>query len=431
MKVFAQNFRGFKEVELDLEKITLLVGDNSSGKSSLLHLVDSVLRNGLYFAPVLSPEMGVGSYDYFSPYFKYADVLFGYQTEVDHGSVCKIISVRKGRDKPPRIAKCTYLIGRTLISLKRRGTTIQGRVTRVDRSPNIKGVIEHHYEETGFKSWGKQPKGMTLGNPSIIMAVLDHGRWSKEFEREITDQTGNTNFIDALFGQDLPTPRLISPLRALPEPYYSPLRRIDARGLHFAPMLRDFAKSSKSGYWDAIEKFGKESKLFDRIVVKKMSTKVADSPLLVSVERNKKEFLLTQVGVGVSQVVPVLIETLATMANAPNIHLLLQQPELHLHPVAQSALGSYLFRSAKSGLRAVIETHSSFLIDRIRAEIRDENAESDGNKLDSSKFEVLFCQNLEDGNHISRVSISNSGKLVGEPDAYHSFFVGELLRTMF
>jgi predicted ATP-dependent endonuclease of OLD family len=52
-KVFARNFRGFKNIEVELAGTNFLVGDNSSGKSSILHLIDSVLRDELSSVPKL------------------------------------------------------------------------------------------------------------------------------------------------------------------------------------------------------------------------------------------------------------------------------------------------------------------------------------------------------------------------------------------
>lgn len=47
MIIFAGNFRGFKNVEIDTSKSVFLVGENSSGKSSLLYLIDAIHLNDL------------------------------------------------------------------------------------------------------------------------------------------------------------------------------------------------------------------------------------------------------------------------------------------------------------------------------------------------------------------------------------------------
>jgi hypothetical protein len=49
---------------------------------------------------------------------------------------------------------------------------------------------------------------------------------------------------------------------------------------------------------------------------------------------------------------------------------LLQQPEVHLHPSTQAELGSYFAQQVKKNGRFVIETHSDYIVDRIRMEVR-------------------------------------------------------------
>ena len=68
---------------------------------------------------------------------------------------------------------------------------------------------------------------------------------------------------------------------------------------------------------------------------------------------------ITDVGFGVSQVLPVLI---AVLVAEPGQLVYLEQPELHLHPRAQVALARVLADAAKRGVRVVAETHSSLLL---------------------------------------------------------------------
>jgi predicted ATPase len=71
---------------------------------------------------------------------------------------------------------------------------------------------------------------------------------------------------------------------------------------------------------------------------------------------------LTMIGVGASQVIPVLTVVLA--AESASI-VLLEQPELHLHPAVQSRLADFLLW-ARPDLRIVVETHSEYLVTRLR-----------------------------------------------------------------
>jgi len=79
-----------------------------------------------------------------------------------------------------------------------------------------------------------------------------------------------------------------------------------------------------------------------------------------------REVDLTSVGVGVSQILPVIL--LCLLAE-PGTLLVLEQPELHLHPKLEQDLADFLLACARSGRQLVIETHSEHLVNRLRYRI--------------------------------------------------------------
>jgi predicted ATPase len=68
---------------------------------------------------------------------------------------------------------------------------------------------------------------------------------------------------------------------------------------------------------------------------------------------------IADVGVGVSQTLPILV---ALRAAKPGRLVFIEQPETHLHPNAQFALAQVLVAAANRGVRVVVETHSSMLL---------------------------------------------------------------------
>lgn len=71
---------------------------------------------------------------------------------------------------------------------------------------------------------------------------------------------------------------------------------------------------------------------------------------------------IADVGLAVSTVLPVLV---ALIQAGPGQLVYIEQPELHLHPRAQWRLAQLLARAASRGVRLVIETHSSLLLQGI------------------------------------------------------------------
>src|SRR5207249_2050278 len=72
---------------------------------------------------------------------------------------------------------------------------------------------------------------------------------------------------------------------------------------------------------------------------------------------------IADVGFGVSQTLPVLV---ALRAAEPGQLVYLEQPEIHLHPRAQSAMAQVIAQAALRGVRVVVETHSDLLLLGIR-----------------------------------------------------------------
>jgi predicted ATPase len=72
---------------------------------------------------------------------------------------------------------------------------------------------------------------------------------------------------------------------------------------------------------------------------------------------------LTHVGVGVSQILPIVVMCLLATSDTT---LVLEQPELHLNPKVQTRLGDFFLSMSLLGKQCLIETHSEYLINRLR-----------------------------------------------------------------
>lgn len=79
---------------------------------------------------------------------------------------------------------------------------------------------------------------------------------------------------------------------------------------------------------------------------------------------------LIHVGVGVSQVLPIVVSLL--MSGNDDV-LIFEQPELHLHPKIQSRLCDLFLAITSSGRQCIVETHSEYIINRLRLRIAQSN----------------------------------------------------------
>ncbi len=81
---------------------------------------------------------------------------------------------------------------------------------------------------------------------------------------------------------------------------------------------------------------------------------------------------LRNVGVGVSQVLPLVV---LCLRSRPDSLILVEQPELHLHPAAQQQLADFLLAMIASGRQLIVETHSDHMITRLRRRIVEDEAD--------------------------------------------------------
>ena len=117
------------------------------------------------------------------------------------------------------------------------------------------------------------------------------------------------------------------------------------------------------------------------------------------------------VGIGVSQVLPVLVSAYAL----ENELLAIEQPEIHLHPALQAELGDVFLESAlgESGNTFLIETHSEHLILRILRRIRET---TDGElppgvpAVWPEDVAVLYIQPNSDGVEVLHIPITPDGE---------------------
>ena len=131
---------------------------------------------------------------------------------------------------------------------------------------------------------------------------------------------------------------------------------------------------------------------------------------------------LIDVGDGVTQVLPVT--TGLFRADTASMSLL-QQPEMHLHPSAQAALGSLLCKIAARGRQMVVETHSDHLLGRVRMDVRDGKW-----KLNPEDVSILYFEGGELGVRIHSLELDREGNVLNAPTSYRRFFMEEMRRSL-
>lgn len=117
---------------------------------------------------------------------------------------------------------------------------------------------------------------------------------------------------------------------------------------------------------------------------------------------------LTNVGVGVSQVLPVLVTVLLAK---PGSLTLLEQPELHLHPGVQSKLCDFFLSATAQRKQIIVETHSEHVIERLRLRVaQSQNTETLNNSV------IFFFEDTPE--IVRKVEINEFGSIEDWPNGF-------------
>ena len=131
---------------------------------------------------------------------------------------------------------------------------------------------------------------------------------------------------------------------------------------------------------------------------------------------------LTYLGVGASQLLPIIV--LCLRAGADDV-ILLEQPEIHLHPGAQQILGDFLLGIASRGTQVVVETHSEYLVNRLRLRMIEVGLDEQSRIADQAKSTVAsdqvaiwFCERHQGRTSVTELQPTPDGSFTVWPDGF-------------
>lgn len=156
---------------------------------------------------------------------------------------------------------------------------------------------------------------------------------------------------------------------------------------------------------------------FKRIIGENYSLAVEshDGTLKIKIEEDlqkQQRYGITEVGFGFSQIIPIIAMILLSEENDV---LLIENPEVHLHPKLQANLADLFVFAIKYNRKLIIETHSEHIINRTRLLVKqDENQSKLTDKINLYFFEKIFKDN-ETYIRNEEIKIDETGKLSNWP----------------
>lgn len=439
MKVSLNNFRAFAQTpDVEIRPLTILVGENSSGKTSFLAALRFAFElsrtEATSFFNVYPFDLGPYEDIVHSSSYPGTDKRFSVTIE-------KFIDTSKDRqfrihtdeDKEEILARATFFFRSNY------GDTVLSSVRIVIDDDN---QMDLHLTEQGSASLTLGGQTFSLGQDDLFalptgrpaysvqtaLYMLMSFRFRERSSKSDTQASKTLDRFSAIYDAFISSNHEVvssPPVRSVPKKVYTGSDDSGDQG-GSAPYELSKLKRSDARRWgrinNGLSRFGRQSGLFSKFDIKKL-TQQNSGPFQVKVTVRNRASTIADVGYGVSQSLPIMTDLIVHASQTSA--LLLQQPEVHLHPRAQAELGTMFaeFVTTNSKGFIVAETHSDHLIDRIRIEIREK-------RLSPSLLNIVFFCSEGNNVDIHQISVDSQGNLVGAPPSYRQFFIREQERVL-
>ena len=161
-----------------------------------------------------------------------------------------------------------------------------------------------------------------------------------------------------------------------------------------------------------------EMELIDSFSLEPIAENRKDYEFRVKKNQTSSEVLITDVGFGVSQLLPVLVLCYYVPEYST---IILEQPEIHLHPKVQSELADVLIDVVKNrNIQIILESHSEHLLLRLMRRIAEEEISVDQTAL-------YFCQINDGTSEIERLDVDEYGNIRNWPQNFFGDEMGDLV----
>lgn len=441
-RITLENYRCFREEQnVVLAPLTLLVGDNSTGKTSFLAMIRALWNRPFGDSSFKDHPYDLGSFDEIAHYRG------GRGGRAD----CFKAGFEFEAATEPRTKRSVSVVfrdvGTVAFPVETRLSSDEGRVwIKVVRK--VPGQAWQFLLGTERGEWPVDIGEMSPGEHTMPLVALSrilspYGPLAGNSKDQLASGTGKVPtekdwrslrlLAHADYFRDY-LPRSLyasAPVRSRPYRTYDPSNPArDSEGDHVPHMLANMSLQANGRQWQEtrkqLETFGKDSGLFDEIKIRRLDARSSD-PFQLQVRKFGAPAKgpmrnMIDVGYGVSQVLPVLVELFREDSATA---FLLQQPEVHLHPSAQAALGTLFCRAAADGRQLVVETHSDHLMDRVRMDVRDGTTD-----LRPEDVSILFFERRNLGVRIHSLRVDSEGNILDAPSSYRRFFMTEMYRSV-
>jgi predicted ATPase len=434
------NFKSWKDVNrLKLKKITGLFGSNSSGKTSILNLL--LMLKQTVESPDRKQILSFGTERDYIQLGSYEDIIFNHTTESNLDITIgfknnETLTVKDPNEPNKTLLEDISLGFSTSISQTKSkrlfvnnlkyefsGMDFYMRKQSKDKydyalTANYQDKKKYIFKRTSGRGWPLPEPIKFYGFPDQIRTYYQNAGFLFDLQLRL-----ETSFSEIFY---------LGPLRDYPKRQYtwSGTRPNDMglKGEMYVDAILtarergDKISRGKGKKMYSVEEYIafwlKHLNLIDSFEVKEI--KDGSNIYQVLVKRNYSSALvpITDVGFGVSQILPVV--TLCYYVPEGST-LIIEQPEIHLHPMVQSGLADIFIDVAqKRNLQLIIESHSEHLLRRLQLHIAKE-------EIPAEDVSLYFCSMDEDRSKLVPITMDTYGVIKNWP---RDFFGSEYIDIM-
>ena len=395
-KLQIQNFKGWKDTgEISMAPITLFFGANSSGKSSigqflmmLKQTVESSDRKAVFFPGSSNSAVQLGSYCemvyrrdlanrisfkyvWNLPFLlKFKDAFAGTSYSGDRMGFSASVGMVDDHSRMMCVDQLKYVF-----PLKN-GTTLSIGMERTEGKKHQYRVdaVKYPLKRNPGRVWHPGAPVRFYGFPDEVVAYHKNADFVQDLNLQHETLFKSIFYLGPLRSK---TDRLYSWAGTTPESVgYSGENTVSAmlasRGRRISLGYKRPTKPLEQIVAESLKRMG----LIESFKVEPISKQRQEYEVKVCTKGSKDWVDLPDVGFGISQVLPVLVQCFYA---PPGSIILMEQPEIHLHPSAQSALADVMIdvinskeNGADRNIQLVIETHSEHFLRRLQRRIAED-----------------------------------------------------------
>lgn len=213
----------------------------------------------------------------------------------------------------------------------------------------------------------------------------------------------------------------LGPLRSYPHRNYTWTGTIPATVGRLGEQAMQVLLSEKPVTVDAVSKWMQRLGISESLSLEPIGHGARIWEALVEQEAGTTRVNLADVGFGVSQVLPVIV---ALLSARPGSLVILEHPEIHLHPRIQSELADLLIEIATAGeIQILVESHSEHLLARIQRRIAEANR--NGESLTPDDVRLYFCELEQGKSKLTPLEMQPSGVITNWPPDFFGDMLAE------